>query len=113
MPAQSSSVIPTLPGTLFVLILSPGFSNVSAMKLLMKPSKLIQDIFIFTCHCCCPADINSWSKLLNKDELLSVRVEDDNGDTAVTSHQVPDLSATSLTVFHPHGIEETRLVKGN
>ena len=111
MPAQSSNVIPTLPGTLSVSILSPRFNKFPASNLFMKQASWQKKIL--TCQFCCPADVHSWPELLDKDELLSVGVEDDDGDAAVTPHQVPDLGPPSLAVLQPHGIEETGLGEGN
>ena len=50
---------------------------------------------------------------LDKDELVGVSVEDDNGYTAVTSHQVPDLLLAILTVLHSHWGQVFGLCQGH
>ena len=85
-------------------ILSPGLSKLPGLLNGENILKIIQ-----TCQCCCPADIHRRSELLDKDELLSVGVEDDDGDAAVGPHEVPELGPAPLPVLQPHRRQEPGL----
>ena len=111
MPAQSSSVIPSLPGALFVSMLSPGLSKFPACKTLTL--KLTEAASQFTSHFCRLADIHGGPELLDHDELLRVGVEDDAGHAALAPHQVPGLVLAPLPVLQPHGGQESGLVQRN
>ena len=83
MPAHSSSVTPTLPGTLVVSILSPGPSclpDANSESLNAHYISLLPP----TEYAGGAADVHCWSELLHKHELLGVGVEDHHGHAAVT-----------------------------